>query len=694
MALYDPSIIKTGIERHQNAENNSKKLPVPLEVNFGGRNLKITDYNELFDLNKINGNSRRITTLTIKTVSTYKQKLDRSLSSEQLVNNKQLNQLNSNKLTNLESNHPNANHSREESNKDLQFGCESASVKLKNSLSSNNDKENFLNQATRSDFVNSRNDDLEKRRIKEYKIEKSIEIEPKIKVNDDQQLNNFKKYNDNQTDDNFFRNTKKSSSLRQINVKPADTDLSRSKNSYLVSDNFDNLNKLSNFNSHQSLPPRSQQSNKQTTMSNRTKEQFTELKSDQKGKFYFNGTNQNKVNLNDDVDNLSSNLNGQKLSAINDKQERNRFKEHLNASLNSSFNSNHNFGLNKQKDGNNNRNYTGSNSMKPHQPQINTNHFNSQTNPPQSHFQLQNLQQQKQLNQLNQFNNESYLEQYHQNQANTNTSSIRKQYRKLSAGGSNLDEINCDEFVSELKTKIASNNQTTSSPATIAKLNNFQQSNSLGAKNERSNRHLILDTSTMPHLNKRTNQQNLVNNTTLLNSPSSNTLPSSTKKSSSSYLTSTVRRNESFQKATEHHRIRMEPRMRSIRSNKDLQPELPNNKQPTIHNNPNVSEPDSQQQLNAANFNQKRFSYLGSQAANGYQPENENVANETCTTDDWNTTLDTNAETRSSDDRSSRQIKKCDKYGFFIEDDQQPQKQQLKSGRTGSIRKEDEQAKK
>lgn len=702
MALSDPSmVLQQGIERHPN--ECSKKLPVPLEVNIAGRNLKITDYNELFDLNKINGNSRRITTLTIRTVSTYKQKVDpansirsgsdqpplppnRTAASQ--VNSRPFNQ---NKQPFEEAAAAGKPRRFAESNKDSQFNCANGgAAKLNHSSSLNaftsklSDKENnSLNQvlkgagdSARGDLVDRQERDLEQRKIKQISIKKSIEVEPKRPIGasaDDHQLN----YRQGQrADDSFLRNQRRSSSLRQINLftkcgnaelKPNEPLDGRQNSSYFVSGKFDQRTDPSLANGQiMSEPPHQRH-----------------LKGDQKGReFYFNGTN--KL-YKDELDNLSSRLNSQKVSsAINEQTAANnrRFKEHLNASLNSSFNSNYNYNLANSKDGNNNSslkraNYAG-NASSSLAASRQSHHQYPANSPPQISSQINQQPQQHQPHQLKQSNQFSYLEQHQQ----PNQQVIRKKMnRKLSAGGNAIDEINSDEFVNELKSKISSNNQTTSSPETAAKRNHFS-SNSLDK--ERKN-HLILDTSTMPHLGRR------VDSTTA--NIQQQTLPPTGKPS----FTSTIRRNESFQKATEH-RIRMEPRSRSVRSAKDRdaqasqqQPDsvrLPPSGQ-QISLNTNV---ESDSQLAATNKSSQRFSFLGSQAANGYQPENylrsnDNLANETCTTDDWNTTLDTNAETRSSTDDRSRQYKKCDKYGFFVDDDP------TKSGRTGSIRKEDEQSK-
>lgn len=657
MALSDPSL--KGIERLENA---NRKLPVPLEVNIAGRNLKITDYNELFDLNKINGDSRRITTLTIKTVSTYKQKVDPNCKySDEL---QQLPQLNGNHSSTVQP--PLRTTTNREANKLLKSLESNQDLKLNNNRANKlSDKENQLNQVLKhgelgDDLVRHKPGDLEQRKIKQITIEKSIQVDPKSKqrnFNDDHQLNgiNSRTYGGGPKagDDSFFRNSKRSSSLRQINLStkhdpPSDLRATASpSNRYFVSNRFD----LSN-----------NSPNRVSTIDRQMADQPKH--GDQKGKlFYFNGTN-NQMLFKDEIDNLPINS-PQTSSTTNPIDD--KFKKHLNASLNSSFNSNYN-----QKDGNNNRSLKAStlisrtnatNAGSSITPSSKQQHAHSQVNHSQINPQSQLLYNpnQKQSNQFNQIN---YLEQYHQPNQQVNNSLMRKKLtnRKLSAGG-NADEINCDEFVSELKTKIANNNQTTSSPSTAAKLNHYN-SNSLGR--ERSG-HLILDTSTMPHIGRTSRQSNnLVNNF----ETNQQTKPS---------LTSSIRRNESFQRASEH-RIRMEPVRRSNRSAKDVQTS-------TTKSETTMDKLDSQ-----LNKNTQRFSYLGSQAVNGYQSEpcnrqsNDNLANETCTTDDWNTTLDTNAETRSSTDDRSKQFKKLDKYGFFIDEHQ-------KSNRTGSIKKEDEQAK-
>lgn len=684
MALSDPSILQQGIERHSNEA--SKKLPVPLEVNIAGRNLKITDYNELFDLNKINGNSRRITTLTIKTISTYKQKLDPAISSASdqppsppsrtaasQVNSRPFNQ---NKQPFEETSKPRR---FAESNKDFQFNCANGAARLNHSnLSASNNKlsdkeNNSLNQVLKSAGDSARSDlvgrqeragDLEQRKIKQISIKKSIEVEPKpvrpIGASaDDHQLN----YKGQPTDDSFLRNQRRSSSLRQINLftKYGNAELkSNEPSSYFVSGKFDHQRDSSLVNGQMMSEPQ------------------RHLKSDQKSReFYFNGTD--KL-YKDELDDLGSRLSSQKMSAINEQQAANnrRFKEHLNASLNSSFNSNYNYNpANSSKDGNNNSslkraNHAGNASLAASRQ---SHHQYPANSPPQISSQINQQQQQPPLKQSNQF---SYLEQHQQ----PNQQVIRKKLnRKLSAGGNAIDEINSDEFVNELKSKISSNNQTTSSPETAAKRNHFS-SNSLDK--ERKN-HLILDTSTMPHLGRRVDPT-----TANLQQHQQKTLPPTSKPS---FITSTIRRNESFQKATEH-RIRMEPRSRSVRStkDKDVQPEaarLPPSGQ-QISLNTNADKLDSQLGNNKSSPSQ-RLSFLGSQAANGYQPENhlrsnDNLANETCTTDDWNTTLDTNAETRSSTDDRTK-YRKTDKFGFFVDEDQ------TKSSKTGSIRKVDEQSK-
>ena len=659
MALSDPSVLQRGIaERHPS--ECSRKLPVPLEVNIAGRNLKITDYNELFDLNKINGNSRRITTLTIKTVSTYKQKVDsanglpsdrppsppsRTATSGSQVNNRPFNQ---NKQAFEETSQPRR---LAESNKDFQFNCANGNSHIANGSNARlSDKENnSLNQVLKSAGDSARGDlrgdlasrqELEHRKIKQISIKKSIEVEPKRPVGastDDQQLNYKGQRANDQSD--FQRNQRRSSSLRQINLftKHGNADLRPNepldgRDSYFVSGKF---NEFDNRNA--SLAP-------MTSVPQRLP------RADQKGReFYFNGTN--KL-YKDELDDLGSRLSRQKMSvgisepaaAANNP----RFREQLNASLNSSFNSNYNY----NKDGNNNSslkraNYAGSASSAVAGRQS---HHQYPANSPQLAS-----QQLKQSNQFSNPSNPSYLEQHQQ----PNQQVIRKKLnRKLSAGGNAIDEINSDEFVNELKSKISSNHQTTSSPETAAKRNQF----SLNSLDRERKNHLILDTSTMPHLSRRVD-------TTTAN-VQQQTLPPTGKPS---FITSTVRRNESFQKATEH-RIRMEPRSQSVRSTKDsrhaqaAQPpaqqaeftvRVPPSGQP-ISLNSNADKLDSQL---GNNKNSQRFSFLGSQAANGYQRQtsNDNLANETCTTDDWNTTLDTNAETRSSTDDRSRQYKKCDK---------------------------------